>query len=40
MFSFVSSNTVAIRSDHVDNPTYADHTVTTTKQPEATDDPT
>ena len=40
IFSFFSSNTVAIRSDHVDNPTYADHTVTTTKQPEATDDPT
>ena len=40
IFSFFSSNTVAIRSDHVDNLTYADHTVTTTTQPEATDNPT
>ena len=40
IFSFFSSNTVAIRSDHVDNLTYADHTVTTTMQPEATDNPT
>ena len=35
-----SPNIVATRTDHVYNPIYADHTVTTTKQPEATDDST
>ena len=33
-------NTVATRRYHVDKPTYPAHTVTTTKQPEATDDST
>ena len=39
-FSFFSPNTVATGSDHKENPTYAAHTIITTKLPEATDDPT
>ena len=37
---FFPLNTVATRRYHVDKPIYPAHTVTTTKQPEATDDPT